>query len=266
MNQPNKKRLKTLFAGTVPKHSVYPNSNEDRFQVCDERQRYVLCDGAGESYNSMLWAEVLVESWLNAPPRRNLNRWLRDAIARYSARSDVEHLSWSQEAAFTRGSYSTLLAVEPLDDQSIGITAVGDSLALVVFAGAIGLSFPYSRAEQFHARPHLLSTVLSKNMTPFFREAALEMKKGSQSGSCHTRLPFFGREDSFIICVTDAVGEWVLKEENDQSGRLQRLLNIRAANQLAELIDEARTRGEMRRDDSTVIILGEADDGTSANS
>jgi hypothetical protein len=265
MSQPAKKRLKVLFAGTVPKHSAYPESNEDRFKVCDERQRYVICDGAGESYNSMLWASVLTESWVQAPPGRNLIGWLRAAIGHYKARSDIEHMSWSQEAAFARGSYSTLLAVEPLDDQSIGITAVGDSLALVVYAGSVALSFPYSIPEQFRARPQLLSTILSKNLTQYFREAAQAIRMNNQVGPCHTRVPFFRQKEPHIVCVTDAVGEWVLREEAEKPARLHRLLDIRAENQLAELIDEARARGEMRRDDSTVIILGEADDGGSAN-
>src|SRR2546423_200297 len=130
-------RLATLFTGTVPKHSAFPEANEDKLRTCDDRQVYVLSDGASESYNSLLWAEVVVDSWFRGPPLRSLLRWVRNAIQQYESRSDRAKMSWSQEAAFERGSFASLLSVHWSRESSLRVSAVGDSIALLVADGQI---------------------------------------------------------------------------------------------------------------------------------
>ena len=64
------RRLTTMFAGTVPKDLAFPNANEDKLRTCDSRQFYVLSDGASESYDSSLWAHLIVEAWVTALPKK----------------------------------------------------------------------------------------------------------------------------------------------------------------------------------------------------
>ena len=74
---------------SVPK---YPDTNEDKWLIPDDSNApIVLCDGASESYNSNLWAEILA---------KGLNRhedfsvaWLNHKIAEYYAQIDPSKLS-----------------------------------------------------------------------------------------------------------------------------------------------------------------------------
>jgi len=250
-----------LFAGSVPKDSAYPESNEDKLRICDDARKYVLSDGASESFNSQLWAEVLVQLASSCIPRTRFTRWLKDAIAKYEDRSDLANLSWSQEAAFARGSFASLLVVSLLDD-CIEIIAIGDTVALLTSDEGIVHSFPYSESEQFQQRPHLLSTLRSRHSTHFFREVLRSLidGRGDPETGCLARWHYPSTHTSTVICVTDALGEWLLRKDERSSDRLKALLSVRTQKDLAALVEKARLEDGMRRDDSSLILIGEADD------
>lgn len=254
------RRLVTLFKGTVPKHAAFPEANEDKLRTCDNRQIYVLSDGATESYNSSLWADVIVEAWFTSPPRRFFLHWLKTAIAKYVADSDTANMSWSQEAAFERGSFASLLAVERPQESSFRVTAVGDSIAILIADNQVHWSFPYTAADQFRARPHLFSTILSKNLVSFFITGAEALRTNKPAGPCHASVPLRPGKEDRLLCVTDALGEWLLREGDDHSDRIRRILNVNSEDAFAMLVEEARAAGTMRRDDTTLLILGEATD------
>jgi hypothetical protein len=256
------RRLVTLFKGTVPKHSGFPEANEDEVRACDARQVYVLSDGASESYNSALWARVIVEAWFTSPPRRAYLRWLRNAIKEYEYRSDTTNMSWSQEAAFARGSFASLLALNWTQEFDLQVTAVGDTVVLLVADGQVCWSFPYTNAAQFRDRPHLLSTILELNLTPYFIRAVRAIIANESAGPCHASVPLHAGDERRLLCATDAFGAWLLADGEHQSDRLQRILNISSEEALVALVEEERAAGTMRRDDTTLLILGEAHDAT----
>jgi len=249
MKSPVSQRLITHFKGTVPKHSEFPEANEDKLRACDARQVYVLSDGASESYNSSLWAEIIVDAWFTSPVDTDFASWLTTVIKEYELRSDTANLSWSQEAAFERGSFASLLSLTWEPEADLRVTAVGDSIVILIADGRISWSYPYSAAEQFRNRPHLLPTILSKNLTSFFDEAV-------------DSVPFQPGKGERLLCVTDALGEWLLRKCDDHVERLQRILNLASVDAFVALVDESRAAGTMRRDDTTLLILGEATDGT----
>lgn len=258
MQNPFPLRLTTLFQGTVPKDVQAPEANEDKLLACDARQRYVLSDGATVSYNSLLWAQVLVDRWLTHPPRRNVVRWLRQAIACFERNCDKENLSWSRAAAFSQGSFATLLGIELRGEGEVCVTAVGDTLAILVIDDTIRWSFPYTSAEQFRARPHLLSTVLEKNRTPFLEDALHSLRQDRDEGPCHAKVPFGMRAEERLLCATDALGEWLLCSGPERSDRLSQILQVTTQIQFDALVEGARSSNSMRRDDTTLLILGDA--------
>lgn len=258
MSHPSK-HWHALFSGAVPKDSAFPESNEDKLRISDENQLYVLSDGASESFNSALWADVLVESASTSLPHFRFTRWLKEAIATYEERSDLERMSWSQEAAFARGSFASLLVVE-LQGEGITLTAIGDTVAMLVENGTISRAFPYTYSAEFQQRPHLLSTLRSRHITPYFQEAlrSLVADKSRVAGTgCKECWPYPASDDSFLICVTDALGEWLLRHDDKAQDRLHAVLDVRNQDDLTRLIEEARRDDGMRRDDSTLIIIGE---------
>src|SRR5262245_34279428 len=252
------RRLKTLFKGTVPKLSEFPEDNDDKFRACDTRQNYVLSDGAGVSYNSALWADVIVRAWFSAPPERNVLKWLRRAIREYESLEDTTKMSWSQRIAYERGSFASLLALQWTWDCDLQVTAVGDSIALLVSDGNIEWSFPYKFASQFEARPHLLSTILNSNFAPFFVDAARSIRANETRGPCHDIVPLGHNKRARLLCVTDALGEWLLRDCDEHSNRLNRIQDIDSDTAFVALVEEARAAGTLRRDDTTLIVLQEA--------
>ncbi len=252
-----RRRLRTVFQGTVPKHVEYPESNEDRFGTDDERQLYAVSDGASESYNSLLWAKILVESWLADPPKRNVWAWLQKAVSDYEEQSHRETMSWSEEAAYKRGSFASLLVVESVRGTHVRVIAVGDTTALYVKEGKIVKSFPYENAEQFLDRPHLISTILQCNRNPFLLQGVSAFRRQERDGPCHVYWDIHDSDDASLVCVTDAVAEWLLRDHSDNHGqRLKAILDLRSDNDYwVELVEKERSTGALRRDDSTVILL-----------
>lgn len=252
-----RKQWRALFAGSVPKDSAYPESNEDKLRTCDDARLYVVSDGASESFNSQLWAEVLVQHASSGIPRTRFTRWLKQAISQYEERSDLAHLSWSQEAAFARGSFASLL-VANFADEHIEIVAIGDTVALLVAKAEVAQSFPYSRSEQFQQRPHLLSTLLSRHSTRYFRELLRSLidRGRTKESSCRVCWQYPPSPESVVICVTDALGEWLLRKDERSRDRLKALVDVRTQEDLAALVERARLEDGMRRDDSSLIVIG----------
>lgn len=253
------KQWHSLFCGSVPKDPDFSESNEDKLRISDETHLYVMSDGASESYNSALWADVLVTSVFPEPPRSRFGRWLKRAITTFEELSNRQGMSWSQEAAFARGSFASLLVVQFLNEH-ITVTAIGDSVALMIENGAISRSFPYTTASQFQSRPHLLCTIPSRHNTPWFRQALRSLVSRealTTESDCMAFWSFPPATDSFLVCVTDALGEWLLRQDDKTSSRLNAMLAVRTQDDLMRMVEAARSDDGMRRDDSSLIILGE---------
>ena len=56
-----------------------------------------------------------------------------------------------------------------------------------------------------------------------------------------------------LFCMTDAIGAWLLSQPDERMQRL-RALETRAA--FVDLVETARADGTMRRDDTTLLVIG----------
>ncbi|WMJ70640.1 hypothetical protein [Stenotrophomonas sp. 24(2023)] len=232
--------LTVLFEGTVAKHVESPDDNEDARCLAPERGRVVLSDGASESFDARNWARLLVERILE----EELSMDTVAVCARsYEAIYDPDTLSWSKAAAYERGSFATLLIAQDLPDaNTVQITAVGDSLAVWLDGDQWMASAPYERSDQFQEKPSLLATRLELNESDDEHWSVREWKYEAQG-------------DRFLLCMTDALGAWLLAhQERGDSSALKLLSGIRYVQELTELVERERSAGRMRRDDSTLII------------
>ncbi len=234
-----------------------PESNEDKFCSVEHEGLYVLSDGASESYNSELWAQILVDSVCVDASLKRVTRWLRRAIAEYELKCDVANLTWSQEAAFSRGSFASLLVLK-LGDEMAHITSIGDTIALAVEDRSIVRSFPYENSYEFAQRPQLLSTLLERNFNSYFRLSLRSILSRSFKGikGCTLRFPYPTKSRSFFVCVTDALGEWLLRKDERAQERLDLILNVRSQTEFEHLVMKERECDGMRKDDSTLILIG----------
>ena len=163
--------------------------------------------------------------------------WLAHVIASYHAAFDRAAMSWSAQAAFDRGSFATLLGLR-FDPSGVSILGIGDSLAVLDEGAEIRATFPYNEPEQFRANPLLLSTIHDRNAAILGADF-----------TTHWRLD----GTSKLFCMTDAIGAWLLSDRPERMARL-RALQTRA--EFVALVEDARADGTMRRDDTTLLVIG----------
>lgn len=237
--------MKREFSGSCPKELQSPESNEDCYEFSTDGFRLALCDGASESYNSRLWAEVLAKRFVADP--KLTHEWLAEAQIEYAKSHDFSAMSWSKQAAFERGSFSTLIGVDfDPTSQQLSVTGIGDSIVFLTDSGRWVESWPISNPEQFKEHPTLLSTLPIHNQLGSF-EATTEGYVRSYD--------LTGMKRPVLICATDALGEWALRQVLMDPFALDRLKNLTSEQDFCALVNEERQHKRMRLDDSTLIVL-----------
>lgn len=230
-------RLRVELAASVSKDPKRQDFNEDAFAL--GKTCFALADGASESYDSRKWAQLLTAAYVldqdvGVP-------WVACRVRDYVESSDFDSLSWSRQAAFERGSFSTLLGLKWATTGShVEVLAVGDSLAVHVRDSQLLTSFPFQQATQFDARPRLLSTLPEAN--GFVEEADFVPS---------SNVDWTVQPGDQILLVTDAVGHWLLAHD----GALDALVAASTSEDFERLIVARRLDKSMRLDDSTVLRL-----------
>jgi len=237
--------MRLLFEGSCPKDPLGSDINEDRRAFNPARGTLALCDGASESFNSSVWAQILADKFVADPAVTP--DWLAGAVADYVSRHDFESMSWSRQASYERGSFSTLLGVQHIPgNQTIEVLAVGDSLAVLTDGDKLVTSWPFSDPERFKERPTLFATLPEHN--GFVSDADFWTMRGR-----HFELGIL--TNPYLVCVTDALGEWLLRQTQSGGDGLAKLIALATEEDLIALVVEERAAGRMRVDDSTLLIV-----------
>lgn len=227
--------MRVLHRWTVGKQVAEPLLNEDATECANVKGVFAVSDGASEAYASRCWARILVARYVRRPVFDEA--WLKHAIGAYHAGFNRAAMSWSAQAAFDRGSFATLLGLR-LGSDGVSILGIGDSLAVLDNNAEIRATFPYSEPDQFRANPLLLSTVYESNAAIFGTDFTTHWQLDSTSK---------------LFCMTDAIGAWLLTDRPERMARL-RALQTRA--EFVALVEDARAAGTMRRDDTTLLVIG----------
>ena len=233
--------LRFVRALSTPKNEATPN--EDRWHVSDDALTCAVSDGASVSYDSAPWAERLTRTFVADP--NPTTEWLADAAQSYSVEYDRGSMEWMQEAAFDKGSFASLLGVV-IDPRSGAVRAfaIGDSVLVVVDRKSqVCRTLPYTDAEQFNHSPQLLSTSATENAV--FDDAAID------AAWYDVAIP---DQRSTILLMTDALGHWLMSEPTPE--RVDALLRQQRLEEFAEFVALERESGRMRRDDTTLLVIG----------
>jgi hypothetical protein len=231
-----------LYAGTCAKDFADPGANEDRMALSEDGFRVAVCDGASESFDSARWASVLAQRFLREPVLGP--QWLAATREDYLASVEPSSLSWSQAAAYERGSFATLLAIERnAETATVSLTAIGDSAALLLDGGRLVGAWPHADPERFADRPTLLSTVEGAG----FDEP--------RDWPPPVSLDLAGLCAPLLLCMTDALAEWALRSALAGDQGLTELAAIDADEALRELVQRERGAGRMRVDDCSLVTL-----------
>jgi len=236
-------RLRVDLAVTVPKDIERRLLNEDAWAVDDLVTRVAVSDGASESFDSRAWANLLVNAYIADPAFSP--EWLEGVLKSYMATVDYEALSWSKQAAFDRGSFATLVALEVAPNSDVEVLALGDSVAFHLRGQELVASFPYTAPEEFEARPQLLSTIRTSNA--FITEPGFFIRNTSRTWRVQS--------GDVLILATDAVSQWALREQLPGQEALQYLCSVDSVESFEAKVLELRGQNRIRVDDSTLIRL-----------
>jgi hypothetical protein len=156
-------------------------------------------------------------------------------------------MSWAQQSAYERGSFSTLLGVE-YDGQhhDVDVLAIGDCIALLTDEDHYVEAWPFTDPERFKDHPTLLATLAQHNA--FVSESGfwIQSVKTFHLDAC---------KKPRLYCMTDALGEWALRQAIAGTDGLSRLSSLTSQQEFCEFVVEERATKRMRVDDSTLIIL-----------
>lgn len=237
--------MKRLFIGSCPKDSGSPEANEDKYAFSSDGNRLALCDGASESFDSKVWADLLARHFVEDP---KVNQdWVALALLEYNEKHDFDSMSWSKQAAFERGSFATLLGLEYFQaHQAVEVLAVGDSIAILCDNEQLTRSWSISDPEQFKQHPTLLSTLSAHNR--FVEESGFWSDHGRT-------FSLTGLNRPVILCMTDALGEWALRQAQSGGSGLARLIAMESEEELIELVLQERSAKRMKIDDSTLVVV-----------
>jgi hypothetical protein len=226
-------------AFSVAKHSG--DTNEDAWQN-SHKGVGAVSDGASISFDSRAWSRILVRRYAQHPQFDAA--WVAAAIAAFAGLHDRDSLPWMQQAAFDRGSFASLLGIADRGGGRIGILAVGDSLAVLCDGDRLMESFPYDTPEQFDADPQLLSTNPAENKFLGEPDRVADLGREWDLGPL---------ENPALLCVTDALGRWILSEHGREPSPIALLRAVGSRRQFARLVETERAAGHMRRDDTTML-------------
>jgi hypothetical protein len=218
--------------------------NEDQF-CRSGKGVYALSDGASVSFDSASWARILVRRYTRKP--EFTREWLSAAIAEFHKLYDRDSLPWMQQASFDKGSFASLLGIRVVDQgRLIQVLSIGDSLAVLCDGDCIKATFPFSAASAFNRSPQLLCTNPAENV--FLNGANVGCDRVAD-------WSFRGLEQPALLCMTDALGHWLLSHRDRDPSPISALRKLRTPKAFARFVQEERTTRRMKRDDTTLIAL-----------
>lgn len=237
--------MEILFHGKVAKDLNCEEYNEDAYAFSSKLARLAVSDGASDSFDSKTFAELIVNLFIQ---NSNITKdWLQVLINDYNNNDNYLDLSWSKQAAFERGSFASLLGVSiNKEEEIINIVAVGDSLAILLDQNKYIKSYPYTKSEDFNQRPELFSTLFQHNNFALTEDFSI---------THNVTWAFSEYLNPLLLCMTDAFGQWVLKNEENNTSLLEIISNIRSIEKLQEVVQMARNSKDIKLDDVTFIII-----------
>lgn len=231
--------------GQVPKDDLAPDTIEDAFDFNEKKGIVIVSDGASESYDSKTLSKLICRNFIE---KQIINHnWFNKLLSDFTEGIDVSSLSWSREAAFKRGSFASLLAIKHGHNKEIiSLIAIGDSIAFLIDEERIINSFPYKTSSQFSLRPELISTVVNHNN--FVNKSGLKKKY-------ENRWDLEKLKDPIILCMTDSLGEWMLRNYEKKDPKWLGILNLNNSTDLSIFVKRQWELKDMRKDDITLIKI-----------
>ena len=211
--------------------------------------RAAIADGATDSAFAARWAQELTKLFVENPPVNdegvlsNISKWLEPAQDAWDKSVQWKSVPWHGIDKARRGAVATFLGltIESADDDQLKMQsiAVGDcELIIINSQDQMTMKFPVKKASEFNNRPDLICSNPKGNQ-------ALDalVKRATVSISLHDR----------VILTTDAMAEWLLREES--SPTICRQISQMDDTEFAAWLESERNCGRIKNDDTTIAFI-----------
>ena len=262
-----------------------PDQNQDAFQVDVSRGIAVVADGVSSAIFSAAWARILTQHIVADLPdpgdEAAFRDWLGGLRKEWEAGIETENLAWFQRPKLASGAFSTLLwthvreivppkpgtpAWEKLRDSDparrcfhVKGACIGDSCLFHVRPGSTN-SGMFPGTDLFCVLP--LTDPAAFDLPPIVIGSK---DLGRDAQMKFTPIELLVQEGDLLILATDAVSQWLLRCYEAQAyPRWDLFWELDQASWETEL-DAMRANGEIRYDDSTLVLLQMGDSETFLN-
>jgi serine/threonine protein phosphatase PrpC len=229
----------------LPKRGHSAEEYEDAFAGDPQSGRFAIADGASESSFAALWARLLVQTFVQAPPGPPCPwaEWLPPLQKRWDLEVNDRPLPWYAEAKIQEGAFATFLGLV-LNASRWQAVAVGDSCLFHLRGDQLVQAFPITRSEEFDNHPRLVGSRTA-------RAEALEQQQLQTEGDWQA--------NDWLVLMTDALAQWFLRaaESDHQPSEAVLRLVLDNANSaaFAAWIEQLRDREGLRNDDVTLVAV-----------
>jgi len=233
----------------LPRRGSTSEEYEDAFASDLAAGRFALADGATESSFSALWAQLLVNDFVQSASR-DIDDWKTHIPAlqdRWYESVNGPSLSWNVEAKLEQGAFATFLGVTLQYSGKIPqwqATAVGDSCVFHTRGPLLFSAFPIERADNFNNAPRLLGSRMSADLIQ--KTPALQTQGSGLAGDR-------------LWLMTDALAQWCLREQEsggDPWNEMEQILSHPEPKQpFAAWIDDLRLSKKLHNDDVTLLAI-----------
>jgi serine/threonine protein phosphatase PrpC len=234
------------------KNGGSPSECEDKSAISSPELssfRVAIADGTTEGIFSDIWAELLVNNYIDQGvglfDDSNLQaihqEFIRQSYQQIAQMPEIRH--WAMYEKLERGTHATLAAIEFSTDNTVRLSAVGDSCIFWLDEDNVDVEMlPELATEDFGFSPDTIC-----HIPKTWRN--LQQK-------VITRKIKLNRSCLFVLC-TDAIAFWLAKETREKNNlsaweEIIQLSDTAAFNQLIEKLRESK---EIRNDDATLVII-----------
>lgn len=249
--------------------------NQDAFQISEAQGTAVVADGVSSAIFSAAWADILTRHIVTErPDPTNLpvfTQWLAGLRTEWEQRIDTTNLAWFQRPKLAAGAFSTLIWVtireivppkpgtpnwESLMNPDSGRKCyhvkgycIGDSCLFHVRPGRTD-SKAFPETDLYRAIP--LTDSHSFDLPPIVIGSK---DLGHDAQMKFKPIDFLAQEGDLILMATDAVSQWILRCYETQNYPCWDVFWNLPQEEWEHELDALRAAGEIRYDDSTLVLL-----------
>lgn len=231
----------------------------DRYAINTNNHKFSVADGVSKSFFPGIWAELLVNSFVDSPERFNQinnnelfklqKKWLEqvtEIVRRPNQKYFVQNLFVQGKSAA-----ATFVGLQFYKENHVlywEATALGDSFLFFIPNTLTNISDQFSEVIFLSSK----KTLEFDNFPDFFDSRALVTK-----GRVNTKGGLL-RAGRFFL-MTDALSEWFIAEKQNA---LEEILGWNTQKQFEKRISALRSH-DLQNDDSAILIIDVLDDGKS---